>query len=212
MPCSQVVGIAKDVRWGSLGEVDRMQHYHPLPLDGRGNLYVRTAGDPGPLAEPLRRELQALVPGTTFVTVVPLVSTLDPVFRPWRLGATMFTLFGALALVVAAIGLYGVIAYSVTQRLHEMGVRVALGAKTGDLLRLVVGEGVRVAVIGIVLGAAGAFAAGKLIASLLFGVPSYDPLTFGVVAVVLLVVATVASLVPAWRASRVDPNLALRAE
>ena len=212
MPCSQVVGIAKDVRWGSFGDEDRMQHYHPIPLDGRGNLYVRTSGDPRRLAEPLRRELQALVPGTTFVTVQPLTMTLDPVFRPWRLGATMLTLFGGLALLVAAIGLYGVIAYSVTQRLHEMGVRVALGARTGNLIRLVVGEGIRVTLIGIVLGAAGAFAAGKLIASLLFGVPSYDPLTFGVVAVLLLVVATAASLIPAWRASRVDPNLALRAE
>jgi putative ABC transport system permease protein len=124
----------------------------------------------------------------------------------------MFTLFGGLALLVAAIGLYGVIAYSVTQRLHEMGVRVALGAKTADVLRLVVGEGVRVALIGIVLGAAGAFAAGKLIASLLFGVPARDPLTFGVVALVLLLTATLASLIPALRASRVDPNLALRAD
>jgi predicted permease len=212
MPCSQVVGIAKDVRWGSLGDADRMQHYHPLPLDGRGNLYVRTAGDPRRLVEPLRRELQALVPGTMFVTVQPLFTTLDPVFRPWRLGATMFTLFGGLALLVAAIGLYGVIAYSVTQRLHEMGVRVALGARTGDLLRLVVGEGIRVALLGIVLGGAAAFLAGKLIASLLFGVPSRDPLTFAVVALVLLLTATLASLVPALRASRVDPNLALRAE
>ena len=212
MPCSQVVGIARDVRWGSLGDADRMQHYHPLPLDGRGNIYVRTGGDPRRLAEALRRELQALVPGTTFVTVQPLVTTLDPVLRPWRLGATMFTLFGGLALLVAAIGLYGVIAYSVTQRLHEMGVRIALGAKTGDLLRLVVGEGLRVTLVGIILGAAGAFMAGKLIASLLFGVPARDPLTFGVVAGLLLVVAAVASLVPAWRAARVDPNIALRAE
>ena len=152
------------------------------------------------------------MPGTTFVTVQPLTMTLDPVFRPWRLGATMFTLFGGLALLVAAIGLYGVIAYSVTQRLHEMGVRVALGAKTGDLLRLVVGEGIRVALIGIALGGVGAFAAGKLIASLLFGVPARDPLTFGIVALLLLTTAVLASLVPAWRASRVDPNLALRAE
>lgn len=140
------------------------------------------------------------------------LSPLNPVLRPWRLGATMYTIFGVLALAVAAIGLYGVIAYSVAQRLHEMGVRIALGARTGDLLRLVVGEGVRVALIGIVLGVAGAFAAGKLIASLLFGVPSRDPLTFGIVAIVLLLTATLASLIPAWRASRADPNLALRAE
>jgi putative ABC transport system permease protein len=185
-----------------------------LPIGGsrRGFIFVRTAGDPARLAEPLRRGLQGLMPGTAFVTVGALERTLEPQLRPWRLGATMFTLFGVLALVVAAIGLYGVIAYSVAQRLHEMGVRIALGARTSDLLRLVVGEGIRVALLGIVLGAAAAFAAGKLLASLLFGVPARDPLTFGVVALVLLLTATLASLVPAWRASRVDPNLALRAE
>ncbi|HTL04888.1 MAG TPA: FtsX-like permease family protein, partial [Gemmatimonadales bacterium] len=212
MPCRQVVGVAKDVRWGSLGDQDRMQHYHPLPLDGRGRLYVRTSGDPRRLAEPLRRELQTLVPGTTYVTVIPLASTLDYLLRPWRLGATMFTLFGGLALLVAAIGLYGVIAYSVTQRMHEMGVRIALGARTPALLRQVVGEGVRVTLLGVGLGFAGAFLAGKVIASLLFGVPARDPVTFVVVGTVLLLVAILASLVPAWRATRVDPNLALRAE
>ena len=212
VPCSEVVGVAHDVRWGSLGDEDRMQLYLPIGASNRGALFVRTADDPSGLAEPLRRTLQRLMPGTAFVTVGALEGTLEPQLRPWRLGATMFTIFGLLALVVAAIGLYGVIAYSVTQRLHEMGVRIALGARTGDLLRLVVGEGVRVALLGVVLGAAGAYAAGKLIASLLFGVPSRDPLTFGVVAVVLLLTATLASLIPALRASRVDPNLALRAE
>ena len=212
VPCSEVVGIAHDVRWGSLGDDDRMQLYLPIGGSRRGFIFVRTAGDPARLAEPLRRGLQGLMPGTAFVTVGALESTLEPQLRPWRLGATMFTLFGVLALVVAAIGLYGVIAYSVAQRLHEMGVRIALGARTSDLLRLVVGEGIRVALLGIVLGAAAAFAAGKLLASLLFGVPARDPLTFGVVALVLLLTATLASLVPAWRASRVDPNLALRAE
>jgi predicted permease len=212
MPCAQIVGIAKDVRWGSLGDADRMQHYHPLPLDGRGMIYLRTAGDPRRFLEPVRRALQELMPGTAVVTVQPLSVTLDPVLRPWRLGATMFTLFGGLALLLAAIGLYGVIAYNVTQRLHEMGVRVALGARTSDLLRLVVGQGIRVTLLGTAIGAAVVFLGGKLIASLLFGVPVRDPVTFLVVAMVLLLVATIASLVPALRASRVDPNLALRAE
>jgi len=141
-----------------------------------------------------------------------LFRSLAPQMQPWRLGATMFTLFGGLALLLAAIGLYGVIAYNVTQRLHEMGVRVALGARTSDLLRLVVGQGIRVTLLGTAIGAAVVFLGGKLIASLLFGVPVRDPVTFLVVAMVLLLVATIASLVPALRASRVDPNLALRAE
>jgi predicted permease len=212
MPCEQIVGIAKDVRWGSLGDKDRMQHYHPLPNDGRGALYVRTSGDPARLVEPVRRELQQLLPGNAYVTTRPLASTMEYVLRPWRLGATMFTLFGGLALVVAAIGLYGVIAYNVTQRLHELGVRVALGARTADLMRLVLGEGIRMTVLGILLGSVAALAVGRLVASLLFGVPAHDPLTFGFVAVVLLAVAVVACLLPAFRASRVDPNQVLRAE
>ncbi len=212
MPCSEIVGIAKDVRWGSLGDADRMQHYHPLPTDGRGALYVRTDGDPGRLVEPLRRELQRLMPGNAYVTTRPLASTLDYVVRPWRLGATMFTLFGGLAVVVAAIGLYGVIAYSVTQRLHEMGVRIALGARTSDLLRLVLTEGIRVTLIGIVIGAAVALAVGRFLVPLLFGVSASDPATFLTVGAILLLVAAVASLLPALRAAGVNPNQVLRAE
>jgi ABC-type antimicrobial peptide transport system permease subunit len=212
MPCSTVVGIAQDVRWGSLGDDDRMQHYHPLPSDGRGALYVRVAGDPARLVEPLRVELQRLMPGTAVVAVRPLSFTLAPVLRPWRLGATMFTLFGVLALVVAGVGLYGVIAYSVAQRLHEMGVRAALGASGPQLVRLVMREGIRVAVIGVAIGGAAAALAARLLASMLFGVSERDPATYAAAAVVLIGVAAAASLLPAWRASRVDPTAALRAE
>jgi len=189
-----------------------MQIYQPKNLESSGWLFVRTAGDPARLVEPLRRELQRLMPGAAYVNVRAVGATLDFVLRPWRLGATMFTLFGGLALVVAAVGLYGVIAYSVTQRTHEMGVRAALGAKRGDLLRLVVGEGIRITVIGIVLGAAASLAAGKFLASLLFGVSASDPGTFILVAVVLLGVAGLASVIPAWRAARADPTSALRAD
>jgi ABC-type antimicrobial peptide transport system permease subunit len=153
-----------------------------------------------------------MMPGMGFVNVRRLSTTLDRVLRPWQLGATMFSLFGGLALVVAAIGLYGVIAYSVAQRTHEMGVRAALGAERGDLMRLVVGEGLRVTLAGIGLGAIGALAGGRFIASLLFGVSARDPVILGVVAAVLIVVATVASLIPAWRAGRADPSVALRAD
>ncbi len=212
MPCSTVVGIAKDVRWGSLGDDDRMQHYHPMPSDGRGALYVRVAGDPDRLVEPLRLELQRLMPGTAIVAVRPLSFTLDPVLRPWRLGATMFTLFGGLALVVAAVGLYGVIAYSVAQRLHEMGVRAALGASGSHLVRLVMGEGIRVALAGVVIGGVAAFLASRLVTSMLFGVSARDPATYVVAGVVLVGVAAAASLLPAVRAARADPSAALRAE
>jgi ABC-type antimicrobial peptide transport system permease subunit len=124
----------------------------------------------------------------------------------------MFAAFGALALVLAAIGLYSVIAYNVAQRTHELGVRVALGAQARDLIRLVVTDGLRVALVGIVIGAAVAFWAGKWVASLLFSVSPRDPAVFVVVALSLIAVAVVASWVPAMRASRVDPNVALRSD
>ena len=120
--------------------------------------------------------------------------------------------FGALALLLAAVGLYSVIAYNVTQRCHELGVRIALGAQTGDVLRLVVGSGLRVAVAGIVIGGAIALVAGRFIAPLLYRVSPKDPLIYALAGITLLGVAVLASLVPARRATRVDPNTALRAD
>jgi ABC-type antimicrobial peptide transport system permease subunit len=137
---------------------------------------------------------------------------IEPQVRPWRLGAAMFSVFGALALLLAAVGLYSVIAYGVTQRTHELGVRVALGARTADVLRLVVGEGLRIAVVGVSAGALLALLAGRWLAPLLFNVSPRDPGVFAIVATVLLAVALAASLLPALRAARVDPATALRAD
>ena len=211
MPCSEVVGIARDVRWGSLGDEDRMQIYQPMNLQDAGTLFARTS-EPAAIAEPLRRELQRLMPGVGYVNVRLLDTTLEPVLRPWRLGATMFSLFGALALLVSAVGLYGVIAYSVTQRTHEMGVRAALGAGRREILRLVVGEGVRLTAVGVALGVAGAYVVSRFLDALLFGVPVHDAGTFAMVALLLLIVAVLASVMPAWRAARTDPTSALRAD
>jgi ABC-type antimicrobial peptide transport system permease subunit len=124
----------------------------------------------------------------------------------------MFTAFGLLALVLAAIGLYSVIAYNVAQRTHELGVRVALGAQRADLLRLVVSEGFRLGIMGVVIGAAIALGAGRWLAPLLFEESPRDPVVFTVVAVALLGVSVVASWVPARRAARVEPTRALRYE
>ena len=124
----------------------------------------------------------------------------------------MFLAFGGLALVLAAIGLYSVMAYDVAQRTHELGVRIALGARASHLLRLVVGDGLRFAVIGIVLGSAISLWTGRWMAPLLFSESPRDPAVFGVVTSVLLCVALIASALPAARASRVDPNSALRSE
>ena len=139
-------------------------------------------------------------------------SVLDPVVRQWRLGATMFTIFGSLALLLAAVGLYGVIAYDVAQRMREMGVRVALGAQSADIRRLVLWQGIRVTVVGVTLGGIVAFVAVRYVEKLLFDTPAHDPLAFGAAIGTILVVAVFASLIPARRATRVDPVVALRTE
>ena len=132
--------------------------------------------------------------------------------RPWRLGAVLLTLFGLLGLALAAIGLYGVLSYVVSQRTQEMGIRIALGAGRREILELVMGQALRVIVWGAVLGVAGALAVGRAIASMLYGVTPHDPLVLSVVIVILGAVAAVASYLPARRATKVDPMVALRYE
>jgi len=127
-----------------------------------------------------------------------------------RMGASLLTAFGVLALLLAAVGLYGVMAYSVTQRTREIGIRMALGAQGQQVRGMVVRQGLFLAVAGVVLGVAGAFGLSRVAARLLYGIAGADPLTFVVVPAVLLVVAGIATLFPAWKASRVDPVDALR--
>jgi ABC-type antimicrobial peptide transport system permease subunit len=152
------------------------------------------------------------MPGSSYVTVRPLADIIAPEMRQWELGATMFTIFGGLALLVAAVGLYSVVSYGVAQRTHELGVRVALGAQTRDVVRLVLGEGLRLAVIAVVIGTAIAVLAGRWVAPLLFDTSPRDPAILAGVALVLVAISAAASAIPARRASRVDPNIALRAD
>ena len=217
MPCASIVGVVEDARRFSLREEQAMQYYIPLGQEralgfGGRKLFVRPTGSGAGLPERLRAAMLRLNPGIGFVTVEPLQQSLDPQIRPWRLGATMFGLFGALALLVAAIGLYSVISYLVTQRTHELGVRIALGAQVGDIVGLVIRYGVRLALAGIVIGTVLAYNAARWIEPLLFETSARNPLVFAGVTFVLLVVALIASVVPAWRASRTDPIEALRAE
>jgi len=164
------------------------------------------------MVESLRRHLQPLMPGDSYLTATPFRKIIDEHVESWRAGATMFLAFGSLALVRAAVGLYSVIAYNVTQRTQELGVRLALGAQQRDVLQLIVAEGFRYAVVGVAIGGIIALGAAGRVQPLLFNQSARDPVVFGAAIGILLVVAIVATLVPAWRASRLDANIALRAE
>jgi ABC-type antimicrobial peptide transport system permease subunit len=162
--------------------------------------------------ERIRRELTRAMPGDGFVVMRPLQEVVDDESRSWRLGATLFVAFGGLALAVALVGLYGVVSYDVAQRMHELGVRVALGARTGDIARLVVGQGFRLAAIGVVGGLALALAASPWVQPLLFRESARDPVAYGAVGAAMLLAAVAASAIPARRAVRADPNAALRSD
>jgi putative ABC transport system permease protein len=212
-PCREVVGIAEDLVFGDLEHDDHLQLYVPASQERTGGRIVaRPSGDARLLAEPLRREIQRMLPGMGYVQVRPLTFVLDTVMRQWRLGATMFTIFGSLAVLLAAVGLYGVIAYDVAQRTREMGVRVALGAQSADIRRLVLWQGIRVTAVGVTLGVVAAFLTVRYVEKLLFDTPARDPIAFGGAVATILLVAVLATLIPARRATKVDPVVALRTE
>jgi putative ABC transport system permease protein len=214
-PCTTVVGVAEDVAHNSLTEVQRYRFYLPIEQFHPENGYavmVRMRGDPVAAVERVRAALQPVMPGQAYVTVRPMGELVEGERRSWRVGATMFVAFGVLALVVAAVGLYGVIAYNVAQRMQELGVRVALGAQASDVVRLVVGQGVRFAVLGVTVGTILAIVAARWVQPLLFEQSATDVRIFGAVGGVLVAVAVLASSIPARRATRVDPNTVLRSD
>jgi ABC-type antimicrobial peptide transport system permease subunit len=214
MPCTYVVGIAENIKEQSIGPDSGYYYYLPIAQyrPASGYLFVRTRGNSESFKEAVRRGLQREMPGASYVTVTPFSEIIGSQKRSWNLGATMFAAFGALALLLAAIGLYSVIAYNVTQRTHELGVRVALGAQAADVARLVVTDGLRLAGIGVVIGIVVALWAGKWLKPLLFDVSPREPTVFVFVALSLIAVAVAASWIPARRAARVDPNIALRTD
>jgi predicted permease len=217
-PYWTVVGVAENARGRRLTGNPEFWYYVPIAQytaylgTSSPQLFARVDGRAEDFVEVLRRRLQKEMPGAGYVTAIPLRKLVAPRQRSWEFGATMFVAFGALALILAAIGLYSVIAYAVEQRTHELGVRIALGASVGDLMRMIVVQGVAFAVAGIAIGSVIALWAGKWVEPLLFAQKARDPIIYAGVAAVLLAVAIVATLRPAVRATRVDPMVALRAE
>jgi ABC-type antimicrobial peptide transport system permease subunit len=212
--CTTVVGIAEDAVHDPV-EDQPLRYYLPMeqfPNEGGSVLVVRVRGEPAAMSEVVRRRLQAAMPGQQYVTAAPLSDMLDAQRRSWHIGATMFVAFGALALVVAAIGLYAVIAYDVTQRQRELGVRVALGAQRASIVQLVMSQSLRVAVAGISAGALVAWLGGRWVQPLLYHESARDPLVYAFVALAMMTVSVVASASPAFRAATTDPGTILRSD
>ena len=213
-PCTTVIGVAEEMRLRSLSAAGEHTYYLPMAQYAQptGMLLVRVAGDAADRADLVRRRLQRLMPGASYISAQPFRNMVDPTMQSWRLGATMFVAFGALAITLAGVGLYGVIAYGVAQRRQEIGVRIALGAPMAHVVRLVAAEGLRLVLIGISLGSALAIFASRWVAGLLFQESPWDPVVYAAVGSVLVFVALLATVGPAAGAARVDPNVALRVE
>ena len=213
-PFLEVVGVARDGKYRSLGEAPHPYIYQPLlqSYDPKMTLVVRTTGQPQSVATAMREQIRTLDANLPVADVKTLRDQLDLSLFPSRVAAWTLGGFGVLALLLAAIGIYGVVSYSVAQRTREIGVRMAMGAREKDVLRLVLGEGLFVIAVGLALGLLLAAAATRVIAGLLYGVEATDPLTFAGVPLLLGFVALVASYIPARRATKVDPLVALRYE
>jgi putative ABC transport system permease protein len=214
-PCTTVIGIATNTAQQNIGDDPRFMYYLPeaqfMP-GGLRQLLLRMERDGRYEMERVRRALNAAMPGDGFVVVRPLQEVVDDRSRSWRLGATLFLAFGGLALLVTVVGLYGMINYSVSQRAHEMGVRVALGARPADLMRLVVGQAVLLMLASVACGLIAAWVTGRWVQPLLFQQSARDPLIYGAIGVMMILVAAAASTAPAVRAARADPNSALRSD
>ena len=214
--CTTVVGVAADVKQAIDGTSAGFVVYVPLRSEwdlGPNAVIVRARnGRAEELIPAVRRAIQGTAPNLPYANVQPFDALLAPQLRTWKTGSSLFTLFGGLALVIAAIGLYSAISYTVAQRRHEFGVRVALGARMLDVVRLVMDQGIQAAVIGTIVGAVAAASLGGVVAPLLFQTSPREPAAFALAAAMIVVVAALASFVPAWRASRVDPVSALRGE
>jgi putative ABC transport system permease protein len=208
----EIVGVVGDVHHEGLHEPPRPTMYVPSGQDVFSTMWViaQTSGEPAELAATVRAAVREIDPALPAYSIAPLSEVLSDSVAERRFAMLLLALFAGCALFLAAVGLYGVVAYSVSQRTQELGVRMAMGARPGDLVRMVLGGGLKLTLVGLGIGMAGALAVTRLISSLLFRVTPFDPVSYGATAIVLLAVATLAAYVPARRATRVDPIVTLR--
>ena len=208
----EIVGIAKNANYRTKLEPPGPFFYVPLRQNFgvQNSLLIRTREKRGAITNALAREVHALDPNLAPWPASPLQEQIDEKSYSQRLAVTLVSIFGAMALFLAAIGLYAVMSYSVSQGTRELGLRMALGAGTGDLLRLVISRGLRLTTAGIVIGAIAALLLTRLMSNLLYKVSPRDPVSYGSALVVLVGVALLACFLPARRATRIDPVRALR--
>ena len=213
-PWRTVVGVIGDVKQAGLDIETRPEMFWPYYqlTVGFATFVVRTSGDPDAMTSAVRGAMQEIDSGLPLYDIKPVHDVISESVAPRRLNMVLLGVFAGLALALAAVGLYGVISYSVSQRTREIGIRMALGASHKSVLRLVVGQGMMLSLIGVAIGLIASFFLTKFMATLLFGVSATDPLTFLAISVALIGVSIVASFIPARRAMKVDPMAALRYE
>ena len=222
-PDAEIVGVVGHVKHFGLDAEERVQpqlyvSYNQSPdaafgfLAARTNLIIRTTADPLTLTSAVRREVQALDPNQPVYNVSTMEQMLDQSLVTQRLAMTLLTVLASLALILASVGIYGVMSYTVTQRSHEIGIRMAIGAQPRDVFKMMIGRGMILALMGVAFGLLGAFALTRLMATMLFGVAPTDPITFVSIGALLIGVALVACYMPSRRATKVDPLVALRYE
>jgi putative ABC transport system permease protein len=210
----EIVGVVGQVRHRALDAEPKPELFMPHSQLQYGGMtvVVRTKGDPLALAEPFKRTLASLDPNLPITQMRTVTDLLNGTLAQRRFNTALFLAFAGVALALAAIGIYGVMSYTVSGRTRELGIRMALGAGRRQVIQTVVGAGVRLAALGTAVGLVGALIVTRALRGMLYGISSTDPLTFGAVAATLILVAVVACLVPARRATRVDPMVALRTE
>jgi hypothetical protein len=211
---AEVIGVVEDGRFRLAGQSPPPTVYAPFNQSGSENLgmtlVMRYRGDRNAVLADLRREVKALDARVPLQYPMTLQAAVEAVTLPWKIGGNLARGFGLLGLALAALGIYGLVSYTVSQRTREIGVRVALGAAPADIRKLVVSQGLRLTAVGVAIGLALSFGVTRALAAMLFGVSASDPLTYVVTAVVLAAVAMAASYFPARSATRTDPLVALR--